>query len=248
MKKNKNNKNDKHRNKQTQPNQDSTSSDVDVARRDLLKGAGAFSALLVSSSAHQVSAQEPDSENSDPSREALEVLTAEEAMVLEAICDRLIPSDSAGPGALEARAAHYIDRSLASHNRTDRDHYMLSLTAINRYSLDSFQKEFYALPAKDQDSVISDLQSDDISGCSPGSSAFFNKVRNHTIDGTFCDPYYGGNRDFVGWDMLRYPGVRLGASDADVRMGAALEPSHQSAYDHSSYTHQPEMQRGKGDD
>lgn len=244
----KNNKNSKHKNNQTQTNQESTSPDVDVTRRDLLKGAGAFSALLVSSSASQVSAQEPDTENSNPRREALEVLTAEEAMVLEAICDRLIPSDSTGPGALEARAAHYIDRSLASHNSEDRDHYMLSLTAINRHSLSKFQNEFYTLSVTEQDSVISELQGGDISGCSPGSSAFFSMVRSHTIDGTFCDPYYGGNRDFVGWDMLRYPGVRLGVSDEDVRMGSALEPSHQSAYDHSSYTHQPEIQRGKGDD
>jgi hypothetical protein len=36
--------------------------------------------------------------------------------------------------------------------------------------------------------------------------------------------------------MLRYPGIRLGASEADVSAGASLPPNHQSAYDHSTYT------------
>ena len=61
-------------------------------------------------------------------------------------------------------------------------------------------------------------------------------LRSHTIDGTFCDPYYGGNQNFVGWDMLRYPGIRLGVSEADVSAGGDLPPNHQSAYDHSTYT------------
>src|SRR5262245_9164207 len=46
-------------------------------------------------------------------REALESLTAAESDVLEAIAARLIPTDENGPGATEARAAHYIDRALA---------------------------------------------------------------------------------------------------------------------------------------
>src|SRR4051812_492626 len=44
-----------------------------------------------------------------PRLEALETLTAAEADTLEAIVARLIPTDENGPGATEARAAHYID-------------------------------------------------------------------------------------------------------------------------------------------
>lgn len=233
---------------QAQEGRQAKAAAIDSSKRDLLKGAGAISALLVSSPARQISAQEINSKNTIPTREALEVLTTEESMVLEALCDRLIPSDENGPGALEARAAHYIDRTLASHNKADRNHYLLSLSAINRYSIETYQKEFSSLSTNEQDAVISNLQSGEVSGCSPSSTAFFNIVRNHTIDGTFCDPYYGGNQDFVGWDMLRYPGVRLGASDQDVRMGSTLAPTHQSAYDNDSYTHQPAIQRGKHDD
>ena len=34
-------------------------------------------------------------------------------------------------------------------------------------------------------------------------------------------------------DMLQYPGIRLSASETDVRQGSALSPNHQSAYDNA---------------
>ena len=55
--------------------------------------------------------------------EALETLTAAEADTLEAIVARLIPSDANGPGATEARAAHYIDRALTGPLRASRGAY-----------------------------------------------------------------------------------------------------------------------------
>ena len=73
-------------------------------------------------------------------------------------------------------------------------------------------------------------------GFYPSGGGFFNMVRSHTISGTFSDPYYGGNRDFVGWDMLGYPGVRIGASEQDVALGSDLAPAHQSAYDIPTFT------------
>src|SRR5438477_1311656 len=55
--------------------------------------------------------------------EALETLTAAEADTLEAIAARIIPSDENGPGATEARAAHYIDRALTGPLRPWRNAY-----------------------------------------------------------------------------------------------------------------------------
>lgn len=212
---------------------------ADSSRRDLLKGAGLLGAALAGGTHGSVIAQEsaPTGQGEQAQlREALEVLTSAEAETLEAICASLIPSDHNGPGAREARAAHYIDKSLASHNRDDRDDYLISLGAINTYCRQHHGAAFAALTADNQEAVLVALQNDEVPDCSPGSAAFFNLVRSHTIDGTFCDPYYGGNRDFVGWDLLRYPGVRLSASEADVALGAALEPSHESAYDNTAYT------------
>lgn len=213
---------------------------LDPSRRNLLKTASIVGAAAVGSgAARNVIAQDSpgSSASSSPiTREALEVLTAEEAETLEAICDCLIPSDENGPGAFEARAVHYIDRALASHNKSARENYMVSLEAINNYSKQTRGKPFYRLIKDYQNSILAGVQSNKVPGCAPSGSGFFNTVRNHTIDGTFCDPYYGGNQNFVGWDMIRYPGIRLSASETDVAQGAALEPNHQSAYDHDTYT------------
>ena len=212
---------------------------VDSSKRNLIKGAGMVGVAALGTSADTIIAQErPEgtSGNTMISREALEVLTAGEAETLEAICSCLIPSDENGPGAFEARAAHYIDKSLASHNKSSRELYMVSLDAINRYSKKTRGQAFHQLISDYQNSILSAVQNDKVPGCSPNGSEFFNLVRNHTIDGTFCDPYYGGNQNFVGWDMLEYPGVRLSASETDVAKGDNLEPNHQSAYDHDTYT------------
>ena len=208
------------------------------SRRALLKGAGIAGAVAVGSTTGAVlAAENSSSRTTDPiALEALETLTAAEAEVLEIICDCLIPSDENGPGAKEARAAHYIDRSLASHNQDARAHYLRSLTAINEHAQQQYGADFPGLTRQQQESLLQALQDDEIPGCSPGSGSFFSMVRNHTIDGTFCDPYYGGNNDFVGWDMLQYPGIKLSASENDVRQGAALQPNHQSAYDNATYT------------
>ena len=211
------------------------------SRRNLLKGAGLVGAAAVSAIAtSHVIAADSASTNSNSKRiaprEALEALTAEEAETLAAICDCLIPSDEHGPGAREARAVHYIDKSLASHNNGSRHNYSVGLNSINEFSRKTRGKSFPELPLDQQNSILLAVQTNKISGFIPNGSGFFNMLRSHTIDGTFCDPYYGGNQEFVGWDMLRYPGIRLGASKADVSAGASLPPNHQSAYDHSTYT------------
>jgi hypothetical protein len=65
-----------------------------------------------------------------------------------------------------------------------------------------------------------------------GSSAqFFSLVRGHTMQGTFGDPYYGGNAAFVGWDLIGYPGVRTAVTANEQQMGVTVTPTHRSAYD-----------------
>ena len=58
-------------------------------------------------------------------------------------------------------------------------------------------------------------------------------VRTHTLQGTFGDPYYGGNANFIGWDLIGYPGVRTMVTAADQQLleHNKLPPNHKSAYD-----------------
>ena len=61
-------------------------------------------------------------------------------------------------------------------------------------------------------------------------------MRTHTLQGTFSDPYYGGNASFVGWDLIGYPGVRTNVTVEDQRLGADVPPNHKSAYDYDMFT------------
>src|SRR5678815_5449423 len=87
-----------------------------ISRRDILRRAGLAGAAAVAAPAAALSAAaapattEPALQAQSPAappREAFENLTATEAELLEAIVERQVPSDQHGPGAREARAAHY---------------------------------------------------------------------------------------------------------------------------------------------
>jgi gluconate 2-dehydrogenase gamma chain len=154
---------------------------------------------------------------------------------LEAIVARLIPSDENGPGATEARAAHYIDRALTGPLRTSRNAYAAGLAAIDAYALTKKGVAFAQLSAPEQDAILTDMEKNVATGFAPDAATFFNLVRAHTIQGTFCDPYYGGNANFVGWDLIGFPGLRMVVTEDEQRMKAP-KPVRKSAYEEAMFT------------
>lgn len=214
---------------------------VGVSRRDLLKRAGlAGAALTIPAPALPIEALDqakpPSSTPSaPPRREPIENLTAYESDMLEAICARIIPTDANGPGAREARAAHYIDRALGGALSASKPAYSAGLAAFDAYCRSSRRAPFTELSTRDQDSVLIDVETGAATGFAGSSAVFFAMVRTHTLQGTFGDPYYGGNYNFTGWDMIGYPGVRTNVSADDQRLGANLKPNHQSAYDNPTF-------------
>ena len=228
-----------------------------ISRRDLLKRAAVVGAAAATATtgARAFAASERSAENlalhdsaegvalhdhaaMAPAREPLENLTASESDLLEAIVARLIPTDATGPGATEARAAHYIDRALGSALASSRPAYTAGLAALDRYSHASRGKAFTELSATDQDSVLIDVETGAATGFTGSSAQFFALVLGHTHQGTFGDPYYGGNANFVGWDLIGYPGIRTMVTAADQKSLEArtLKPNHKSAYDYDSFT------------
>jgi gluconate 2-dehydrogenase gamma chain len=211
-----------------------------LSRRSLFKQLGlAGAATAVSGTSLVPRAAEPALPAASaqmPAREALETLTAAEADALEAIVARLIPTDENGPGATEARAAHYIDRALAGPLAFSRAAYAMGLAAVDEYAQASRGKPFSDLSAEDQDAVLRDMEKNVAIGFSPSSSVFFELVRTHTIQGTFCDPYYGGNANFVGWDLIGYPGIRMAVSEDEQRIKAKPAAIRKSAYDDEMFT------------
>jgi gluconate 2-dehydrogenase gamma chain len=219
-----------------------------ISRRDLLKRAGLAAAIPVAGAdvARALQPSEPDtldvrsaeSPALQPARESLEHLTAAESDVLEAVVARLIPTDEHGPGAKEARAAHYIDRALGGALASSRQAYTTGLAALDRYARSSRGAPFAQLSPTDQDSVLIDVETGGATGFTGSSAAFFNLVRTHTWQGTFGDPYYGGNANFIGWDLIQYPGIRTVVTADDQRRleRHELKPNHKSAYDTDMFT------------
>ena len=173
----------------------------------------------------------------DGTREPYSHLSPAEGRTLEAIIARLIPSDLNGPGALEAGAARYIDVGLGGALAASRDVYAAGLVALDRYAERARGRRFADLDSDQQDSLLESLEQNapldpgDSTAFPANASTFFALVLQHTLEGTFGDPHYGGNRDFVGWAMLGYPGVRLAVGASDQTMDALPEPTNVSAYD-----------------
>lgn len=168
----------------------------------------------------------------------LESLTAHEMEILDAIAARLIPTDATGPGAVDAGATRYIDRALAGPLSASRQAYASGLAALDRYAESSRGKPFRELSATDQDSVLIDVETGAATGFTGSSAQFFAMLLGHTHQGMFSDPYYGGNRDFAGWDLVGYPGVRtiVTATDQKSLEANQLTPNHKSAYDYDAFT------------
>jgi gluconate 2-dehydrogenase gamma chain len=169
---------------------------------------------------------------------ALQSFTAAEADLMDAIVARLIPTDEHGPGATDAHAVSYIDRALTGALASSRQAYTAGLAALDRYARSSRGAAFASLSAVDQDSVLIDVETGAATGFTGSSAVFFAMVLNHTHQGTFGDPFYGGNANFVGWDLLGYPGVRTMVTAADQKAleSGQLKANHRSAYDYDSFT------------
>lgn len=194
-----------------------------ISRREMLRRAavvGGASAVPASALGQVAGTTEP-----------FEHLSGAEARTLEAIVGRLIPADENGPGAHEAGAARYIDRALGSALADSLEIYRAGLAAVDALARSSGGRAFAELDAELQDRVLADVERGIGQGFVPSAAMFFEVVRSHTIEGTFCDPAYGGNQDFIGWELIGYPGIRLAVAPADQAMAAAPAMNRVSAYD-----------------
>jgi gluconate 2-dehydrogenase gamma chain len=196
-----------------------------LRRRDLLRRAGALGAVAAVPAA-LVATPAVAAE-----RAQLRALAAAESDTLNAILERLIPADASGPGAAQARVARYIDQALAGDFKEAAPAYTAGLAALDDYAVAQHGAAFAALAPEKQDLVLGDLEAKRATGFVPDSSAFFEMVRMHALQGMFSDPVRGGNDKFAGWDLIGYPGIRMDYSARDQRMGATLKAAHHSAAD-----------------
>jgi gluconate 2-dehydrogenase gamma chain len=162
-------------------------------------------------------------------------LTPAQNGVLEALVNRLIPADANGPSGTDAGVAAYISHSLAGGLAggiaATAPLYTAGLSAVDAWSQAAYGGVFFtALTPDKQDAVIADMQTGKATGFIPDSSTFFAILHEHSLQGMFGDPVYGGNKNFAGWDLIRFPGVRMPVKPADQKLGVAVKPAHRSAY------------------
>ena len=164
----------------------------------------------------------------------LRFFTEDEALAIAAAAARILPSDESGPGANEAGVVIYIDRQLASAygrdyyrytqlpfepgvpeqgwqgKETPREIYRAGLKILGR---------FHLLAPAEQDARLTQIEH----------TPFFSLLRTHTIEGMFCDPMHGGNRDLIGWQLLGFPGPRMSYfDDVDQHYGTPFRPKPSS--------------------
>jgi len=134
--------------------------------------------------------------------------TPEEAVEIDAITARIIPSDET-PGAREAGVVYFIDRALTTFAVDDQKTYREGLPGLQLRVHELFPalEKFSAATSEQQDQVLHSL--DEQTGparkhsrSSGASSSFFQAVRVHTIVAFLIDPDSGGNRDGVGWKVI----------------------------------------------
>jgi gluconate 2-dehydrogenase gamma chain len=160
-------------------------------------------------------------------------LTREEIAFVDAAVARIIPKDDLGPGAREAGVTTFIDRQLAGpygraetwymhgpwREGTEEQGYQLKLTPAELYrtairAIDAKVREqhggkpFAQLDPPAQDAVLDAIDKDELKLPEAHARAFFEMLVRNTVEGFLADPLYGGNRDFIGWKLIGFPGPR----------------------------------------
>jgi gluconate 2-dehydrogenase gamma chain len=206
----------------------------DPARRRFFQAAGAVAALpAVLPSASRAQGAAPP--------KAYVFFNPAEAAFIEAAVARLIPKDETGPGAAETGVPEYIDRQLAGawgagerlyrsgpwHPGTPSQGYQLPFTPSGLFrtairTINETKIGFEKLEPQSQDAYLDSLQKGSVDLGGVPSKVFFESLLEVTVEGFFCDPAYGGNRDMAAWKMIGFPGAYADFYELVDRHGVAF--------------------------
>jgi len=162
--------------------------------------------------------------------------TAAEWQFVMAACDRLIPPEGKGPGALETNVPVFIDQQLNAgmgndiylqgpfkidapatlgfqNSHSPQQMYRLGIKLAQQHSQQAHGKPFEQLSAAERDAMLHDLQKNVVDFAALGdaslkASQFFGQLLGDTKNGYLADPMYGGNKDMKAWVAIGYPGAR----------------------------------------
>jgi gluconate 2-dehydrogenase gamma chain len=157
-------------------------------------------------------------------------LNDHEARTVDALAGRIVPGNERDPGAREAGAVVYIDRALAGAYDHLQPLYQSGVRELDQLSRELHGASFKDLSGDLQDAVLTEIDvvvealPTEHGAESDGDGAvrdarrerlsyFFAVVREHVLQGMFCDPVYGGNRDTAGWRLVGFPGAHWGYAE-----------------------------------
>ena len=241
-----------------------------VHRRDVLKGLGLSGAAGIAATtvaattvpqpaeaaAEQAAAQPhahaPAAPRSDASRsdaaDTFRFFTPQEAAVVVALVDTLIPKDDVGPGGVEAGVPIFIDREmLGAYGRGARMYldgpfgegtpqqgyqlplppaelYRVGLADLDAWCVKTQGKTFDQLSSADRVTALKAVEAGKAEFAQVPPRVFFSFLLNNTMEGYFSDPMYGGNRNAAVWKMIGFPGA-IGMYADDI------EPYRNKRYD-----------------
>jgi len=177
--------------------------------------------------------QAPAEQGTGNANAALMFFTPNQFDITNAAVERIFPTDDNGPGAKELLVAYFIDHQLASGWGLNAKEYMsgpfypgedtqgyqspltrqelftAGLEALDKHSIEKYEKTFIELTSEEQDAVLTDFQDGNAEMKGVSSTYFFNLLRSTTIEGVYADPLYGGNANMAGWEMKKYPGHQM---------------------------------------
>jgi len=173
-----------------------------------------------------------------PSSYAPTYFNSAEWAFIHAAVGRLIPSEGAGPGAVDAGVPEFIDRQMElpyGHGAyfylqgpflenspptlgyqlryTPREIYRLGIAAANSATQKSQGKDFPLLSVADQDRFLAALEKGEAAFAALPATVFFAQLLTNTKEGYFSDPLYGGNRGLIAWKWIGFPGARADFTD-----------------------------------
>ncbi|ACI50948.1 Gluconate 2-dehydrogenase (acceptor) [Gluconacetobacter diazotrophicus PA1 5] len=156
---------------------------------------------------------------------------------LHAACDRLIPEDAVGPGAIALGVPEFIDRQMETPYAygklwymqapfvsgpdnlgyqlpfTPRDIYRKGIAGAEAFVKAKYGQSFHALDAATRDVILQGFETGDVRFGDLPASVFFAQLLNNTMEGAFSDPIHGGNKGLGGWTTIGFPGARADFMD-----------------------------------
>jgi gluconate 2-dehydrogenase gamma chain len=181
-------------------------------RRFLSQAVGGISAAWVAAQWPQVLAAASHARQAaaqSPTAYKFEFFTPEEAVEIEAISSRIIPTDDT-PGAREAGVIYFIDRALVTFASGDQPKYREGLPELQSALREKYPgvKKFSAATVEQQDEVLQAMDATHPEKVArrrnlASAQTFFEAVRIATLSGFLIDPEAEqGNRGAVGWKLI----------------------------------------------